>query len=98
MDSIPHNLPQMASEVDPGQFSLRQPLYSSDPPPLQSFIDCIQTGEFMHVYNAIIVMKEILDVFPMASVNEHSGSNINAAIDRFLETEERGDLKILARS
>lgn len=51
----------------------------------------------MHVYNAIVVMKEILDVFPLASVN-NSGPSINAAMDRFVETEERGDLKILARS
>ena len=51
----------------------------------------------MHVYNAIVVMKEILDVFPLSSVN-NVGPSINSAIDRFLETEERGDLKILARS
>ncbi|CAA7260264.1 unnamed protein product [Cyclocybe aegerita] len=61
------------------------------------FIDCIQTGEFMHVYNAIVVLKEILEVFPLASVNE-AGPSLNAAIDRLIETEERGDLKILARS
>ena len=63
----------------------------------QCFIECIQTGEFMHVYNAIIVLKEILDVFPLASVLD-VGSSIDAAMDRFIETEERGDLKILARS
>jgi len=51
----------------------------------------------MHVYNAIIVMKEILDVFPLSSVNE-SGPAISAAMERFAENEERGDLKILARS
>jgi THO complex subunit 2 len=51
----------------------------------------------MHVYNAIIVLKEILDVFPLASVLD-VGSSIDAAMDRFIETEERGDLKILARS
>lgn len=49
------------------------------------------------MYNAIVVLKEILDVFPLASVCE-VGSSIDAAIDRFIETEERGDLKILARS
>ena len=51
----------------------------------------------MHVYNTIIVMKEILDVFPLATIND-AGPSINAAVDRLLETEERGDLKILARS
>jgi THO complex subunit 2 len=51
----------------------------------------------MHVYNAIVVLKEILDVFPLASVLD-VGSSIDVAMDRFIETEERGDLKILARS
>jgi THO complex subunit 2 len=51
----------------------------------------------MHVYNAIVVMKEILDVFPLASVND-SGVFVNATMDRLVESEERGDLKILARS
>jgi THO complex subunit 2 len=64
---------------------------------LQGFIECIQTGEFMHVYNSIVVLKEILDVFPLISVNE-AGVGINAAVDRLIETEDRGDLKILARS
>jgi THO complex subunit 2 len=51
----------------------------------------------MHVYNAIVVMKEILDVFPLVSVND-CGAAINSAINRLVESEERGDLKILARS
>jgi THO complex subunit 2 len=51
----------------------------------------------MHVYNAIIVMKEILPVFPLAVVLD-TGASIDAAMDRFLETEERGDLKILGRA
>jgi len=64
---------------------------------VQCFIDCILTGEFMHVYNAIVVMKEILDVFPLVSVND-CGAAVNSAINRLVESEERGDLKILARS
>lgn len=64
---------------------------------LQGFIECIQTGEFMHVYNSIVVLKEILDVFPLMSVNE-AGVGINAAMDCLIETEDRGDLKVLARS
>lgn len=51
----------------------------------------------MHVYNAIVVLKEILEVFPLISVNE-AGVGINAAVDRLIETEGRGDLRILARS
>ncbi|KAM6495643.1 Transcription factor/nuclear export subunit protein 2 domain containing protein [Amanita muscaria] len=61
------------------------------------FIECIQTGEFMHVYNAIIVLKEVLPVFPLASVTDTGGA-IDAAMDKLLETEERGDLKILGRA
>jgi THO complex subunit 2 len=51
----------------------------------------------MHVYNSIVVLKEVLDVFPLISVNE-AGVSINTAMDRLIEKEDRGDLKILARS
>ncbi|KAI0082601.1 hypothetical protein K474DRAFT_1655406 [Panus rudis PR-1116 ss-1] len=61
-------------------------------------LDCIETGEFMHVYNAIIVLKEILPVFPVAAVTEYMGSKLDIAMQRFLEKEERGDLKILGRA
>ncbi|PIL37228.1 hypothetical protein GSI_00921 [Ganoderma sinense ZZ0214-1] len=60
--------------------------------------ESIESGEFMHVYNTIIVLKEILPVFPVASVYEFSGLNLSRAIEKFLETEERGDLKILGRA
>ncbi|KAF4602377.1 THO complex subunit 2 [Pleurotus pulmonarius] len=63
----------------------------------KSFLECIQTGEFMHVYNSIIVLKEILPVFPLNSVSEN-GSVIDKAMDLFIEREQRGDLKILATS
>ncbi|KAH0587189.1 hypothetical protein H2248_005998 [Termitomyces sp. 'cryptogamus'] len=63
------------------------------------FIDCIQTGEFMHVYNTIIILKELLPVFPLAAVSiTDTGASLDAAMDRFLENEERGDLKILGRA
>lgn len=64
---------------------------------VQSFVECIQTGEFMHVYNAIIVLKEIITVFPLAEVTD-TGAGLDITMDRFLETEERGDLKILGRA
>lgn len=51
----------------------------------------------MHVYNAIIVLKEILPVFPLASVHP-CGGDINEAVDRLLEREQRGDLKILGKA
>ncbi|KAH9899792.1 transcription factor/nuclear export subunit protein 2-domain-containing protein [Cubamyces lactineus] len=64
----------------------------------KSLVECIETGEFMHIYNAIIVLKEILPVFPIAAINEFGGANLARAIERFLEKEERGDLKILGRA
>ncbi|THV05422.1 hypothetical protein K435DRAFT_647314 [Dendrothele bispora CBS 962.96] len=63
-----------------------------------AFTECVQTGEFMHVYNAIIVLKEILPVFPMASVSPESGPQLDKAMDQFIEKEERGDLKILGKA
>lgn len=63
----------------------------------QSFIECIQTEEYMHVYNAIIVLKEILPIFPSAAVAD-VGPSINAAVDSLLEKEARGDLKILGKA
>jgi len=65
---------------------------------LQAFTECIQTGEFMHVYNAIIVLKEILPVFPVATVGAECGPQLDKAMDQFLEKEERGDLKILGKA
>ncbi|TDL29757.1 hypothetical protein BD410DRAFT_710827 [Rickenella mellea] len=64
----------------------------------QSFTDCIQAGDFMHVYNAIIVLKEIIEVFPVSAVNEVVGSSIDLEMQRFTQSEERGDLKVLAQA
>ncbi|KAJ3795196.1 transcription factor/nuclear export subunit protein 2-domain-containing protein [Lentinula aff. detonsa] len=63
-----------------------------------AFIDCIQTGEFMHVYNAIVVLKEILPFFPLSAVSQETGPQLDKVMDQFLEKEERGDLKILGRA
>ncbi|KAG2148090.1 transcription factor/nuclear export subunit protein 2-domain-containing protein [Suillus clintonianus] len=63
----------------------------------RSLLSCIETTEFMHVYNAIIVLKEILPVFPLAAVGD-AGPAIDSVMEKFLEKEERGDLKILGRA
>lgn len=52
----------------------------------------------MHVYNAVLVLKEIIEVFPIAAVNEVVGSSIDLEIQKLVQSEERGDLKILARA
>ncbi|KAL1944225.1 hypothetical protein VTO73DRAFT_3410 [Trametes versicolor] len=64
----------------------------------KSLIECVESGEFMHIYNAIVVLKEILPVFPVAAVTEYGGVMLERAMERFLEKEERGDLKILGRA
>jgi hypothetical protein len=51
----------------------------------------------MHVYNAIVVLKEILPVFPLATVAT-VGDELNKAVDKLLEREQRGDLKILGKA
>jgi len=52
----------------------------------------------MHVYNAVIVLKEVLPVFPVATASGTAGYSLVTVLDRLLEKEERGDLKILARA
>ncbi|KAI0832504.1 transcription factor/nuclear export subunit protein 2-domain-containing protein [Trametes gibbosa] len=64
----------------------------------KSLVECVESGEFMHIYNAIIVLKEILPVFPLAAVHEFGGVNLARSVERFLEKEDRGDLKILGRA
>ena len=61
-------------------------------------MDCLVAKDFMHVYNALLVLKEILDVFPMASVNELVGPSLDQEVQRLTQVEERDDLKILARA
>ncbi|KAK7060210.1 THO2 plays a role in transcriptional elongation [Paramarasmius palmivorus] len=63
-----------------------------------AFTESIQTREYMHVYNAIIVLKEILPVFPVSAVYQDGGLQLDRAMDQFIEKEERGDLKILGRA
>lgn len=65
---------------------------------IQAFVECIQTREFMRVYNAIIVLKEILPFFPLSAVAQETGAQLDKTMDQFLEKEERGDLKILGRA
>lgn len=52
----------------------------------------------MHVYNAVLVLKEIIEVFPVAAVNEVVGATIDHEVQKLVQNEERGDLKILARA
>ncbi|KAL1743555.1 transcription factor/nuclear export subunit protein 2-domain-containing protein [Schizophyllum fasciatum] len=58
----------------------------------------LNTQEFMHIYNTIIVLKEILPVFPLSSVNDTCGVKLMAAVDKAIGDEKRGDLKILGKA
>jgi THO complex subunit 2 len=60
-------------------------------------VECIKSGEFMHVYNTLVVLQEILPVFPLASVSTTSGFFLSAPIKELVETEKRGDIKIIAQ-
>jgi THO complex subunit 2 len=50
----------------------------------------------MHVHNAIVILQEILPVFPVATVNSASGKAVSEAMAKCIEVERREDLKILA--
>lgn len=52
----------------------------------------------MHVYNTLFVLKELLPVFPLASVMDRIGIGLFQQIEHLVEKEERGDLKVLAQS
>lgn len=51
----------------------------------------------MHAYNAIIALKEILSVLPLDALGD-AGPAIDTVMEKFLEKEEHGDLKILGRA
>ena len=52
----------------------------------------------MHIYNSLVVLKEILPMFPIAAVHETAGPTLQHAIDRFLEKEKRNDLKVFGNA
>ena len=88
----------MASQASHGQRIVLLIYFRLLTLPIQSLVTCIDAGEYMRVYNAIIVLKEILPVFPVASVVETTGPLIEITMEKFIEKEERGDLKILGRA
>lgn len=64
----------------------------------QCIIECIETGEYMHIYNSLVVLREILPMFPIAAVHEAAGPSLQHAIDRFVEKEKRNDLKVFGNA
>lgn len=58
----------------------------------------MSNGEFMHVSNSILVLKEILPVFPLGIIHEGAGKFLDETLQNLLLVEKRGDIKILATS
>lgn len=65
---------------------------------VQSCVECLESGEAMHVRNAIIVLTEVLPVFPLKEVSHNSGPAILNAVRQLLEKEARPDLFNMAQS
>ena len=98
MACVPKGRPKVAQEDRAGVYSSIISVHRAMLILIQAFVECIQTGEFMHVYNVIIVLKEILPFFPLSAVAQETGAQLDKTMDQFLEKEERGDLKILGRA
>ena len=64
----------------------------------QSLLHCLESKQSVHIYNALLVLKELLGVFPRADVADSFGSLLNNAVDLLLKEEKRGDIKILGKS
>ncbi|KAG8744851.1 THO complex subunit 2 [Ceratobasidium sp. 414] len=64
----------------------------------KSCVDCLLSGEAMHIRNAIIVLTEVLPVFPMKEISHNSGPAIINAVRELLEKETRPDLFNMAQS
>ena len=56
---------------------------------------CFTSGEYMHIRNAVIVLKSVVAVFPM--VNFH-GEQLVSCVDDISKTDSRDDLKLAAMS
>ncbi|KAG8729238.1 THO complex subunit 2, partial [Ceratobasidium sp. 428] len=61
-------------------------------------VDCLLSGEAMHIRNAIIVLTEVLTVYPMKEISHNSGPAIINAVRELLEKETRPDLFNMAQS
>jgi Transcription factor/nuclear export subunit protein 2 len=52
----------------------------------------------MHVSNSILVLKEILPVFPLGMIQASAGQFLDDTLQNLLSEEKRGDIKLLATS
>ncbi|KAH7100543.1 transcription factor/nuclear export subunit protein 2-domain-containing protein [Auriculariales sp. MPI-PUGE-AT-0066] len=59
---------------------------------------CIGGGEYMSVYNSIVILNELSDVMPLAEISQGSGDIIFKTVKDCVDKENREDLKILAQA
>ncbi|CUA76847.1 THO complex subunit 2 [Rhizoctonia solani] len=64
----------------------------------KSCVECLESGEAMHIRNAIIVLTEVLPVFPVKEISHNAGPAIINGVRQLLEKETRPDLFNMAQS
>ncbi|PWN43379.1 hypothetical protein IE81DRAFT_329522 [Ceraceosorus guamensis] len=61
---------------------------------LQAFELCLASSEYMRLRNVIVVMTRIAQYFPL---DEHHGKVLCLAVQKLVDEEDRGDLKVLGQ-
>jgi THO complex subunit 2 len=64
----------------------------------QTLSQCLSSDEYIHIHNAIVILKEVLEEFPISSVNTATGNWIYTTIESCHSNEKRQDLQILIAS
>ncbi|KAJ1311288.1 hypothetical protein OPQ81_009786 [Rhizoctonia solani] len=64
----------------------------------KSCVECLESGEATHIRNAIIVLTEVLPVFPIKEISHNAGPAIINGVRQLLEKETRPDLFNMAQS
>lgn len=65
---------------------------------VQGLTQCVDGTEYMQIYNAIIILKELLPVMPRSDTNFAIGTSIHDCMKRCIAKETREDLKVLAQA
>jgi len=97
------DLPGFAKKLNPDRTpqalldyeDFRRLLYKWESNFAQAMATCLNSGEFMHIRNAILILKAVSPQYPI--VNWH-GNKIKEAVTTLKEMETREDMKLLALS
>jgi len=60
---------------------------------VQAFTDCLDSGEYMQVKNALLVLTRVNDVYPTL---RRAHESLEKRVNRLRENEEREDIKVPA--